>query len=363
MSVMTQPEGPPPAPSLIDTLRAAPDRFELFRAVQLLEHILARQTPSSAEDGDRPVVRFSSHQTLSFPAGEVHALEPAGTEPPTGARLTVNLMGLTGALGALPQVYTELALKTLHERNPAFTRFLDLFNDRLLSLFHQAWRRYRLPALVESFGTHGTDPVREILYSIAGFGLASLRDRQTLEDEPLIYYAGLFGQSPKSAISLERLVGDFTGLPVRIEQFQARRIPIAPDEQTRLPSPGQAGSFSQLGVDAVIGEATLDVQGCFRVVLGPLTYQSFMDYLPGRSPVLRLKDLIRTYVGPEFAYEIQLILRRDQIPACILAGDPTPEAPRLGWNSWAITLPPLEDAADALFDADADVAIVASPYE
>lgn len=357
MSAVTHPGSPPPVPSLIETLRETPDRFELFRAVQLLEHILARQaTPLDAE-GERGAIRFSSHQTLSFPPGEVHALEP------TGARLTVNLMGLTGALGALPQVYTELALKTLHERNPAFTRFLDLFNDRLLSLFHQAWRRYRLPALVESFGTHGTDPVREMLYSIAGFGLASLRDRQMLEDEPLIYYAGLFGQAPKSAISLERLVGDFTGLPVRVEQFQPRRIPIPPDEQTTLPSQGLPGSFCQLGVDAVIGEATLDVQGCFRVVLGPLIYQSFLDYLPGRPSVLRLKDLIRTYVGPEFAYEIQLILRRDQIPACILAGEPTAEAPRLGWNSWAITLPPLEDAADALFDADAEVALVTSAYD
>jgi type VI secretion system protein ImpH len=329
----------------------------------LLEHILTQQAASLPGEAVRGPIRFASHQTLSFPPGEIHALEPVGTTAPIGARLIVNLMGLTGALGALPQVYTELALKSLHERNPAFTRFLDLFNDRLLNLFHQAWRRYRLPALVESFGRHGTDPVREILYSIAGFGFASLRNLQSFEDESLLYYAGLFGQAPKSAISLERLVGDFTGLPARIEQFQPRRIPIPADEQTRLPGVDRPGHFAQLGIDAVIGEATLDVQGCFRVVLGPLTYRSFLDYLPGRLSVLRLKDLIRTYVGPEFSYEIQLVLRSDQIPACVLGGQSEVEAPRLGWNSWAITLPPLEDADDTLFDADGDAAVWASRYE
>lgn len=371
MSAVADPNGTAAPHSLIDMLRDTPHRFELFRAVQLLEHILAQRASDGADERDagqrRGTVRFSSHQALSFPAGELQGLAPVGggeegrTEP--GARLTVNLMGLTGSLGALPQIYTELALSARHDRNPAFTQFLDLFNDRLLDLFHRAWRRYRLPALVETFGADGTDSVRAILYSIAGFGLASLRHRQALEDEPLIYYAGLFGLTPKSAISLERLVGDFTGLPVRIEQFQARRIPIPPDEQTTLPTSDQAGHFCQLGVDAVIGEATLDVQGCFRVVLGPLTYRSFLAYLPERPAVLRLKDLIRTYVGPGFSYEIQLILRRDQIPACILAGDPTPEAPRLGWNSWAISLPPLEDAADALFDTDGDVVVVTSAYE
>jgi type VI secretion system protein ImpH len=345
-------------PTLLDTLRSEPHRFELFQAAQILQRLLARAaTTNAATTGATsgvparrpPALRFSSHQSLGFPVSELQAVE--GLDGAAAEiLLIVNIMGLTGALGALPQIYTELALKTRRTRNPAFSHFLDLFNDRLLHLFHRAWRRYRLPPLLETYGLSGTDPVRAILYAVAGLGQPSLRRRQTLEDEPLLFYAGLFGQMPKSAISLERLIGDFTGLPARVEQFRARRILLPPAEQTRLPAPGRAGQFHQLGVDAVVGEATLDVQGCFRIVLGPLSYAQFADYLPGNRAVRRLKDLVRTYVGPEFSYDIQLVLRRDQIPHCRLGGG---VAPRLGWTTWAIALPALQDAGDAVFEADA----------
>ena len=107
----------------------------------------------------------------------------------------------------------------------------------------------------------------------------------------------------------------------------------------------------------------LDVQGCFRVVLGPLTYPNFLAYLPGRPAVLRLNDLVRTYVGPDFSYEIQLLLRQDQIPPCILPDGTAADWPRLGWNSWVTSLPPLADAGDAVFDADGMIRIVASTFE
>ncbi|WP_189046707.1 type VI secretion system baseplate subunit TssG [Aliidongia dinghuensis] len=364
-------------PGLLAQLQTAPEQFELFRAVQILEQFLARMAPNDAGDDPGatadmpagPAIRFSSHQSLSFPPTEVRGLESRRPHDRTSdVRLIVNLMGLTGSLGALPQVYSELALRALHARNPAFTQFLDLFNDRLIRLLHEAWRRYRLPALTETHGRAGTDPARAILYAIAGLGQPSLRNRLRLEDEPLAYYAGLFGQMPKSAISLEQLIADFTGLPVRIEQFQARRVAIPLTEQTAVPATDAGGSFNQLGVDAIVGEAMLDVQGCFRVVLGALTYPNFLAYLPGRPAVLRLNDLVRTYVGPDFSYEIQLVLRRDQIPPCILPEEATSEGamtggPRLGWNSWVTSLPPLVDAGDAVFDADGMVRVVASAFE
>jgi type VI secretion system protein ImpH len=359
-------------PGLLARLQAEPEQFELFRAVQILEQFLARLASvegtalpaASLDQPNGPSIRFSSHQSLSFPPAELQGLENGdGRDRTSDVRLVVNLMGLTGTLGALPQAYSELALRALHARNPAFTRFLDLFNDRLIRLFHEAWRRYRLPALTETHGHAGPDPARAILYAIAGLGQPSLRHRLRLDDEPLAYYAGLFGQMPKAAISLERLVADFTGLPVRIEQFQARRVPIPATEQTVVPAADVGGNFNRLGVDAIVGEAMLDVQGCFRIVLGPLTYPSFLEYLPARPAVLRLNDLVRTYVGPDFSYEIQLVLRRDQIPPCILPDATATDGPRLGWNSWVASLPALADAGDAVFDADGMVRVVASRFE
>ncbi|MEE3627486.1 type VI secretion system baseplate subunit TssG [Nitrospirillum sp. BR 11752] len=341
------------SPALLDMLRHEPFRFDLFRAIQLLE----RQFGASAEEDELPI-RFAAHQSLCFPAHEIQRLHLPGptegreegeaTEP---ARLDLNVMTLTGPVSALPQAYTETAIRSLRDRTPGFAAFLDLFNDRTATLLFRAWRRYRLPALFEHRGLEGGDAATATLFSVAGFGTAHLRGRLSVPEGVPVYYAGLFSQQPRAAVSLERMLADACGLPVKVRQFAGRWIAIPAEEQTCLRLGGKAPAYNRLGVDAVAGARMWDVQGQFRIVLGPLTRRQFMDHLPGRPGLTRLVELARLYAGPELGFDVQLVLHREEVPPCQLDGR-NGEGPRLGYDSWLAALPMLQDPDDAIISID-----------
>jgi type VI secretion system protein ImpH len=157
-------------------------------------------------------------------------------------------------------------------------------------------------------------------------------------------------QRPRNATNLERLLGDYFQLPVRIEQFCGQWLYLEPDDQSRLSS---ARTANQLGVDAVAGQRVFDVQSKFRVCIGPLGLDDFNAFLPERtaSPerktLFLLSHLTRTFVGPEYDFDVQLTLQRDEVPELKL--DSGALGPRLGWNTWVFSQPFAKDVDDAIF--------------
>ena len=123
-------------------LWAEPFCFEFFQAVRLLERFSdGRAVVGRFSNPGEEVVRFASHASLPFPASEIQALERREGKPPL---MTVNFMGLTGPQGVLPLYYTELIVQRIRNRDTAMRDFFDLlFNHRMISLFYQAWEKYR----------------------------------------------------------------------------------------------------------------------------------------------------------------------------------------------------------------------------
>jgi predicted component of type VI protein secretion system len=53
-------------------------------------------------------------------------------------------------------------------------------------------------------------------------------------------------------------------------------------------------------------------------------------------------------VGPEFDFDVQLILQRAEVPPFQVGGE-TPDALRLGWNTWAGGQGPTPEVDDVVF--------------
>jgi type VI secretion system protein ImpH len=312
-----------------DRLFAEPYCFEFVQAVRLLRHFYPhRKNVGLFQPPHSEVVRFSVRPSLSFPASQVHELEERENAPPV---MHVNFMGTVGPLGVLPLYYTELVAERLKEKDRTLRDFLDIFHHRIISLFYRAWQKYRFPV---GFEQGEDDTFSQYLLDTVGLGTAGLQNRQAITDKSLLFYAGLFAQQPRSAEGLKLVLRDYFEVPVQIEQFLGAWYQLNPDSQCNLTEASL--DCQQLGFGAVVGDEIWDPQSRIRVVLGPLPLKRYLDFLPSGTAYQPLCSMVRFFAGDEFDFEAQLILEREQVPACELGGAGE-AAPQLGWVSWSKT--------------------------
>jgi len=67
--------------------------------------------------------------------------------------------------------------------------------------------------------------------------------------------------------------------------------------------------------------------------LGPLTFQRYRDFLPSGKEWPVLKALVRSFCGYDIEFEVQLILRREDVPSFELRSLDE-GALCLGWHTW-----------------------------
>ncbi len=335
--------------TLSERLQSVPHRFDGLHALRMAE----------LGDGDHiRAPRITAERGLAFAAAPIAAVQRS----PEETRVRSALLGLTGPMGVLPQAYSELVYRAARLRNFALPAFLDVFNQRLTTLFLRASEKYRLGLQVQRNAVQrsaaiGSDPVSRAVLALAGLGTPALSGRMSVPDEAVLYYAGLFAARTRPASALQAVLTDYLGVPVEVEQFAGRWLAVGAAEQTRLTQPRDGEQFCALGVDAVAGARVWDVQSAFRVVVGPVQRAEMMDLMPDQPLLRRLVDLVRLYAGVDMVFEVQVIVHRDSIPELQMNSTPGPAAPRLGWNTWAKHLPALEHSRDILLDPD----IVARP--
>ena len=333
----------PVAETLGAKLDAEIDRFEPFEALRLIEAFRSRPT-GSRPDGEAVVEApltagaiTSRHVATALAPGGSFGIDREG--PPEAA-----FVGLAGPLGPLPPVYTDVALKERKSRNPGLAGFFDLFVARITAAFLDTSEKYRLPTLIARHGTTGGDRVTAALRAMIGLGLPAHRNRLSTIDAELLPYAGLLGRDVRSAAGLEVLLSDRLGTRVRIEPFARRWLPIAAEEQTRLGM--GAPSYGRLGVDAVAGSGFFDASSTFRVVIGPVPAATFRELAPGQQRMRELVELVRLYMDPGLDFDVQVILRKEDVPESQLGE----AAPSLGWNAWLRQLPAERDADQSIHD-------------
>ena len=332
-------------------LLAEPRRFHFDAAVRILTRAAKTSDPAEA-------VRFRSSPGLAYPAAEV-----AATEPPADGRspqLTTGVIGLVGAAGVLPRLYTEVLTTTLRNRSRALHDFVDLLSHRIVGMFARAGIKYRLNRAAETetiADTPGAGQVTEALLAFTGFATPHLVPRLRVGSDPLLHYAGLFATRPRSAEKLAALVSDWLGRKVEIVQFAGAWLELPPDQRSSLAQGRHPGRWNGLGVDAAIGVRAWDPQSRIVLRVGPLDLKTFATLLPDRPGLQRLVALVRAFLGFETAFAVNPVLAGPEVPPLLLdmAADP---APRLGWNTWVpgpeSPVPGIRrpDAAEALFEAE-----------
>ncbi len=329
------------APSDLEArLREQPYAFGFFQAVRLLERLFPEGKPVGRfVNPSEEIAHFGSNPSLAFPASQIQSLEWNANKP---HQMKVNFLGLMGPVGALPHWYTGLIAERLRANDRTLRDFLDIFNHRFISLFYQAWEKYRFSIAYER---GELDRFSHLLLDLIGMGTEGLQERQAVPDEAFLFFAGILAQRPRSAKALEMILNEYFEVPVKVQQLLGGWFRLDSATECRLGD--RETPSEQLGQGAVAGNEVWDQQARARIKLGPLSLSQYLDFLPNGSAFQALRGLTRFFSNDEIDFEVQLVLERDEVPACEL-GSEGDESPRLGWVSWVRSGPIRRDPEDTI---------------
>jgi type VI secretion system protein ImpH len=165
-------------------------------------------------------------------------------------------------------------------------------------------------------------------------------------------------------------------LPVEVQEFVGQWIELPANCRCLL---GQ--SSASLGVNTTVGSHVWDCQQKFRVTFGPLSLDDYYRMLPGGYSVdattgevrplshagefsedgeasqegrrvssgislERLTAAVRNYVGDHLQWDLQLFLRKEELPPLGLG-----IVGHLGWSSWMMRDRMERDPGDLVLDA------------
>jgi type VI secretion system protein ImpH len=329
---------------LIERLLAAPQAFEFVQAVSILLAWLAeRGVPS--DQGLREHLRFENSLQLGFPASEIEAIARTQAAPGEGAGagdrfvLTPTFMGLLGVHGALPLHVTERIAAWQSGRDDAAPRaFLDMVSNRMLALFYRAWQKSRVEHMAGGAGE--PDRFRPLLLALAGCPPGRPADApQPVPDGLIAHFAGMLQQRPRSGLVLARVLSDYFGVDVALEEAVGYWDRLQDGEQAAL------GVNAELGENVLLGPRSWRPDLRARLRIGPLDAGAFAHFLPSGAGSAALRAILRSFAEPTVGFEVQLVLRAQEVRPVQLAG-PARAPARLGRDSFLVGASGRADRAD-----------------
>ncbi len=354
--------------------------LNFFQAVHLLERLFPdRSAVGTADELKGEPVRFETHNSLSFPPGEIasllpplslgeqvkqaekqktpaRAVEDEATPPPADSitqvrgkngpmRMDLTFMGLYGVSSPLPSYFIDpITLRKFEYFQ--LRKFLDIFGHRLYSLFYRAWKKYRHPL---QFKAGGEDDYTQRLLGLTGQWPITASTRRpklpppgrtaefqalatplalTLGDLKRIPYARFLGNRVRSAKGLEQLLrGYFEFNRVKVREFVRQSVPI--------PIPAALGGIgATLGGSMRIGFNMNDHVGRFEVEIGPLPSSHMRRFLPtgqknsgampfdfSRGLAAEIRAMVDNYLRDPFDFAVTVLVSPPEGVNLGLGGD------------------------------------------
>ena len=134
------------------------------------------------------------------------------------------------------------------------------------------------------------------------------------------------------------VVADFFAMLAKVITFVGQWLVLPPSNQCRL---GESAGTGTLGTTAIVGSRFWETQLKFRLRLGPMRLEDLYRMLPIGDAFRRLKCWVLNYSGQEYFWDVQLVLKAEEVPETRLG-----EAGLLGWTTWLKSKPFTHDADD-----------------
>lgn len=297
-----------------------PRAYHVFLALRVIEAQFAEGPQlGRSRRPQQDAVRLGQEPSMAFQPTTIAAFRPPEAGRP--GRLINAFFGLFGPHGPLPAHLTEYAReRQRNHRDPTFTAFADMMTHRSMSLLYRAWLTGQ-PAASHDRGENGE--IERKLAALAGYMGSGFTRRDAMPDPVKRHFTGLLARGPRHAQGLAAMLGSFLRARVRVQQFVGSWLTLEPGDRWMLGAP------VGLGRSTSIGERVWSRDAKFRIRVGPLSLEEYRRLLPGGAALARLAAIVRNYVGDTLDWDVNLVLRGDEVPAAILG-----ENARLGHVSW-----------------------------
>ncbi|MEB5695554.1 type VI secretion system baseplate subunit TssG [Klebsiella aerogenes] len=320
---------------------AAPWRYDLF-------HLLRRIDAQGGERyplGRAPLPKFESlriGQTPSMGFAPATLASAQKRENSAVHEISILSFGLFGPNGPLPVHMTEYARERIHHhQDDSLSAFADLFHHRLTLLFYRAWADAQPTVSLDRADNRRFE---RYLASLIGMGQPGQLEKGDLSPHARFTHAGHLSRHGRDPEGLEKILRNYFKVPVNIISNVPQWMPLTSREQAQL---GAGRRLPRLGVSAFLGVAVRDVQHKFRLEIGPLSAAEYARFLPGENEVNELRDWIRQYLGIEYAWDVRVLIRGDEIPGTLLSGDG-----KLGYSTWLGHQPAPAPRGDLVFSVE-----------
>ncbi|MEI8295336.1 MAG: type VI secretion system baseplate subunit TssG [Alphaproteobacteria bacterium] len=317
--------------SLVEQVFAEGYEFDFSQVVTILETL--RPGAISLGEGSSPrqeALRISSRTTLSVSASEVQKVTAHAQKTP---QIYINFLGIAGVQGPLPPPFAEMIIDRLRSKDTGIQDFLDIFNHRLASMWYRS-RKKIVPGMEKINPIES--PIGRSLLDLIGLFTPELRQQWKVQDRSLLSYAGLLWKKPRSALGLEQILQAFFATPVQIQQFAGKWQRTDAGQQTQIGV--QEGHYNRLGRETILGSKSWDQEDGITVVIGPVSWELFLGFLPvdypGNDNYTLLKNWLSIYCDGLLTKRIRVLLKPKQIRS-----SPLGSGLRLGLTSWLTVQP------------------------
>jgi len=318
-----------------------PYRYGFFQTVRRINCFYDNKplTGRSFRPVDDPI-RFTQEPYTFFAPATLGGLKIDGSSP--YPCLSQRFLGLFGPNGPLPLHITEFARdRSRHHHDHTLASFADMFHHRAVSLFYAAWAQSQP---VVQFDRPAEDRFAMYVGSLIGLGLPSLRDADSMHHVSKLGFAGHLGSLPRHVSGLVSVVKGYFNVPTQVYEFIAHWMRIPKGDLVLL---GEGSMNGCLGRDTTIGERVWQRQDKFQLRLGPLSLEKYESFLPTGRSFDALVSAVRNYVGIEYLWEVNLVLKKEEKPVTCLG-----KSGALGWTSWLETEQQMDHVDDLLLQVE-----------
>ncbi len=250
---------------------------------------------------DQEGIKFRPFEKYEYPPRDIKAINfDDGV-----ISFILTFMGLYGVNSPIPRCYHEqvaVQQRTIGAGHIPIQDFLDMFNNRFYWLYYQSWKKYRFYLFLNQ---DSNNKVVERINSFTGRGLFSKEKDKTINDFALLKFSGILAQRVRNKAGLKILLSYlFPDFKMKVKEYIPRWIKLS-----GIPGLGE----QSLGVNSYIGEYTIDYKSRICIEIGPVSFENYLNFLPGTNNANKLTELLRTYLNDGLEFDFNFIIESSTI--------------------------------------------------